>query len=75
MNVNDVKNLLSIMKNIDFSRTEFLIDFNDYIKDNDLSKETLHDWLFDTNQLACNLANVTEKLYKQLLDEMYKNKE
>lgn len=75
MNVNDVKNLLSIMKNIDFSRTEFLIDFNDYIKDNDLSKETLHDWLLDTNQLACNLANVTEKLYKQLLDEMYKNKE
>lgn len=75
MNVNDVKELLSIMKNIDFSRTEFLIDFNDYIKDNELSEENLHDWLLDTNQLAYDLAITTEKLYKQLLNEMHKNKE
>lgn len=63
MKVNDVKTLMFLMKNIEFARTEFLIDFKDYISNNEFSEENLEKWLDETNQLAHELAFITGKLW------------
>lgn len=62
MKVNDIKALMYLMKNVEFARTEFLIDIKDYISNNEFADTNLEEWLSETNQLAHGLAYVTGKL-------------
>nr|UWH97322.1 MAG: hypothetical protein [Bacteriophage sp.] len=62
MKVNDIKTLMFLMKNIEFARTEFLIDIKDYISNNEFADTNLEEWLSETNQLAHDLTFITGKL-------------
>ena len=62
MKVNDIKTLMFLMKNIEFARTEFLIDIKDYISNNEFADVNLEEWLSETNQLAHDLEFITGKL-------------
>ena len=62
MKVNDIKTLMFLMKNVEFARTEFLIDIKDYISNNEFADTNLEEWLSETNQLAHDLAFITGKL-------------
>lgn len=62
MKVNDIKTLMFLMKNIEFARTEFLIDIKDYISNNEFADVNLEEWLSETNQLAHDLDFITGKL-------------
>ena len=62
MKVNDIKALMFLMKNVEFARTEFLIDIKDYISNNEFADINLQEWLSETNQLAYDLEFITGKL-------------
>lgn len=62
MKVNDIKILMFLMKNIEFARTEFLIDIKNYISNNEFADANLEEWLSETNQLAHDLEFITGKL-------------
>lgn len=71
MKVNDIKALMFLMKNVEFARTEFLIEFKDYISNNEFSENNFEEWLNETNHLAHDLAFITG----QLLNDFEKDNE
>lgn len=62
MEVEKIKELLSLLSEIGMSRTEFLIEFNDYIKNIDGSDVTFNEWLMNVNIMSRELQSVTEDL-------------
>ena len=62
MEVETIKKMLSILGQIEMSRTEFLIEFNDYIKNLDGSDVTFYEWLCDVHGMSLALKNLTETL-------------
>ena len=62
MEVEKIKQLLSLLSEIGMSRTEFLIEFNDYIKNIDGSDVTFEEWLMNVNIMSRELQSVTDVL-------------
>ena len=62
MEVEKIKQLLSLLSEIGMSRTEFLIEFNDYIKNLDGSDVTFEEWLINVNIMSRELQSVTDEL-------------
>ena len=62
MEVEKIKQLLSLLSEIGMSRTEFLIEFNDYIKNLDGSDVTFEEWLTNVNIMSRELQSVTDEL-------------
>lgn len=62
MEVENVKQLLSILGQVEMSRTEFLIEFNDYIKNLDGSDVTFWEWLINVNNMSRELQSITDDL-------------
>ena len=62
MEVEKIKELLSLLSEIGMSRTEFLIEFNDYIKNIDGSDVTFEEWLMNVNIMSRELQSVTDDL-------------
>lgn len=62
MKVEKIKQLLSLLSEIGLSRTEFLIEFNDYIKNLDGSDVTFEVWLMNVNNMSRELQSVTDEL-------------
>lgn len=62
MEVEKIKELLSLLSEIGMSRTEFLIEFNDYIKNIDGSDVTFEEWLMNVNIMSRELQSVTDEL-------------
>lgn len=62
MEVENVKQLLSILGQLEMSRTEFLIEFNDYIKNLDGSDVTFWEWLINVNNMSRELQSITDDL-------------
>lgn len=62
MEVEKIKQLLSLISEIGMSRTEFLIEFNDYNKNLDGSDITFNQWLCDVHGMSLVLKNLTETL-------------
>ena len=62
MEVEKIKQLLSLLSEIGMSRTEFLIEFNDYIKNIDGSDVTFEEWLMNVNIMSRELQSVTDDL-------------
>ena len=62
MEVEKIKQLLSLLSEIGMSRTEFLIEFNDYIKNIDGSDVTFEEWLMNVNIMSRELQSVTDEL-------------
>lgn len=62
MEVEKIKQLLSILGQLEMSRTEFLIEFNDYINNIDGSDVTFEEWLMNVNIMSCELQSVTDDL-------------
>lgn len=66
MRVENVKQLLSILGQLEMSRTEFIFEFNDYIKNLDGSDATFEGWLMDVNNMSCELQSITDDLINGL---------
>lgn len=62
MEVEKIKQLLSLLSEIGMSRTEFLIEFNDYIKNLDGSDVTFEEWLMNVNNMSRELQSVIDDL-------------
>ena len=62
MEVEKIKQLLSLLSEIGMSRTEFLIEFNDYIKNIDGSDVTFEEWLMNVNIMSRELKSITDEL-------------
>ena len=62
MEVEKIKQLLSILGQFEMSRTEFLIEFNDYIKNLDGSDITFEEWLININKMSRELQSVIDDL-------------
>ena len=62
MEVKKIKELLSLLSEIGMSRTEFLIEFNDYIKNIDGSDVTFEEWLMNVNIMSRELQSITDDL-------------
>ena len=62
MEVEKIKQLLSLLSEIGMSRTEFLIEFNDYIKNLDGSDVTFEEWLINVNIMSRELQSVIDDL-------------
>lgn len=62
MEVEKIKRLLSLLSEIGMSRTEFLIEFNDYIKNLDGSDVTFEEWLMNVNNMSRELQSVIDDL-------------
>ena len=62
MEVEKIKQLLSLLSEIGMSRTEFLIEFNDYIKNLDGSDVTFEEWLMNVNKMSRELQTVIDDL-------------
>ncbi len=62
MKVENIKQLLSILGQLEMSKTEFLIEFNDYINNLDGSDVTFNQWLCDVHCMSLVLKNLTERL-------------
>lgn len=62
MEVEKIKKLLSLLAEIGMSRTEFLIEFNDYIKNLDGSDVTFEEWLMNVNNMSRELQSVIDDL-------------
>ena len=62
MEVEKIKELLSLLSEIGMSRTEFLIEFNDYIKNIDGSDVTFEEWLMNVNIMSRELQSITDEL-------------
>ena len=62
MEVEKIKQLLSLLSEIGMSRTEFLIEFNDYIKNLDGSDITFEEWLMNVNYMSRELQSVIDDL-------------
>ena len=62
MEVEKIKQLLSLLSEIGMSRTEFLIEFNDYIKNIDGSDVTFNEWLINVNIMSRELKSITDDL-------------
>lgn len=62
MEVEKIKQLLSLLSEIGMSRTEFLIEFNDYIKNLDGSDVTFEEWLMNVNKMSRELQSVIDDL-------------
>ena len=62
MEVEKIKQLLSLLSEIGMSRTEFLIEFNDYIKNIDGSDVTFEEWLINVNIMSRELQSITDDL-------------
>lgn len=69
MEVEKIKKLLSILGQFEMSRTEFLIEFNDYIKNLDGSDETFNQWLCDVHVMSIVLKNLTETLIHEFYED------
>lgn len=69
MEVEKIKQLLSLLSEIGMSRTEFLIEFNDYIKNLDGSDETFNQWLCDVHVMSIVLKNITETLMHKFYED------
>ena len=65
MEVEKIKQLLSLLSEIGMSRTEFLFEFNDYIKNIDGSDVTFNQWLCDVHCMSLVLKNLTETLMNE----------
>lgn len=65
MEVEKIKQLLSLLSEIGMSRTEFLIEFNDYIKSLDGSDVTFNEWLCNVHVMSLVLKNLTETLMNE----------
>ena len=65
MEVEKIKQLLRILGQFEMSRTEFLIEFNDYIKNLDGSDVTFNQWLCDVHGMSLVLKNLTETLMNE----------
>lgn len=62
MEVEKIKQLISLLGQIEMSRTEFLIEFNDYIKNLDGSDVTFWEWLINVNNMSRELQSITDDL-------------
>ena len=62
MEVEKIKQLLSLLSEIGMSRTEFLIEFNDYIKNIDGSDVTFEEWLMNVNIMSRELQSITDEV-------------
>ena len=62
MQVEKIKQLISLLSEIGMSRTEFLIEFNDYIKNLDGSDITFEVWLMNINKMSRELQSVIDDL-------------
>ena len=62
MEVEKIKQLISLLSEIGMSRTEFLIEFNDYIKNLDGSDVTFWEWLINVNNMSRELQSVTDDI-------------
>lgn len=62
MEVEKIKQLLCLLSELGMSRTEFLIEFNDYIKNIDGSDVTFEEWLMNVNIMSRELQSVTDDL-------------
>ena len=62
MEVEKINQMLSLLSVIGMSRTEFLIEFNDYIKNLDGSDVTFEEWLNNVNKTSCELQSITDDL-------------
>lgn len=62
MRVENVKQLLSILGQLEMSRTEFIFEFNDYIKNIDRSNVTFEEWLINVNNMSRELQSITDDL-------------
>ena len=62
MEVEKIKQLLSVLGQLEMSRTEFLFEFNDYIKNLDGSDVTFEEWLINVNKMSCELQSITNDL-------------
>ena len=69
MEVEKIKQLLSILGQLEMSKTEFLIEFNDYIKNLDGSDETFNQWLCDVRIMSIVLKNLTETLMHEFYED------
>lgn len=71
MQVKDFKRLLSLMKEIDLSRIEFLVEFSNYIYEKEGSQNGIEDWLIDVHVLSEEIEEITDKI----LDDKIKEEE
>lgn len=71
MQVKDFKRLLTLMKEIDLSRIEFLVEFSNYIYDKEGGKNGIEDWLIDVHQLSKEIEQISNKI----LDDKVKEEE
>lgn len=71
MQIKDFKRLLTLMKEIDLSRIEFLVEFSNYIYDKEDSKNGIEDWLIDVHKLSKEIEQITDKI----LDDKVKEEE
>ena len=72
MKVETIKKMLSILGQIEMSRTEFLIEFNNYIKNLDGSDVTFNEWLCDVHGMSLVLKNLTETLMNEFDNDLRK---
>lgn len=71
MEVEKIKQLLSLLSEIGMSRTEFLIEFNDYIKNLDGSDVTFWEWLINVNNMSRELQSITDDLISGFHDDNF----
>ena len=71
MKVENIKQLLSILGQIEMSRTEFLIEFNDYIKNLDGSDVTFWEWVINVNNMSRELQSITDDLISGFHDDNF----
>lgn len=71
MQVKDFKRLITLMKEIDLSRIEFLVEFSNYIYDKEGSQNGIEDWLIDVHVLSEEIEEITDKI----LDDKVKEEE
>lgn len=67
MEVEKIKQILSLLSEIGMSRTEFLIEFNDYIKNLDGSDVTFEEWFINVNNMSRELQLITD----EIIDEFH----
>lgn len=72
MEVEQIKQLLSLLSEIGMSRTEFLIEFNDYIKKIDGSDVTFEEWLMNVNIMSRELQSITDELINGFRNDNFK---
>ena len=71
MEVEKIKQLISLLSEIGMSRTEFLIEFNDYINNIDGSYVTFEEWLMNVNIMSRELQSVTDDLINSFRNDNF----